>query len=295
MDEATRIEAHVTDGLRRGDDLFLLEDAVWVWTRPAGVPIYDFEFDRLMACRRPYDRPGEVVAVARVGAVDDYEASHAALLRDGVRLIHGPEQYLRATRLPRWYPLLADLTPRSLWFEGAPDPKQIEDELGWPIFMKGARQTSRHRRKLSIIAGPDELERALADYARDPILGWQDVVCRSLVALRPVEDPDPERIPSSYEFRTFWWRGELVGCGRYWWEGRDYELTPDERGPALDVAREAARRLDVAFLVVDIAQRTDGAWIVIECNDAQESGYAGVPPFALWREVVRLERQQSRS
>ncbi len=270
----------MTRGMDRGDDLFLLESAVWVWTRPVGVPIYDFEFDRLMACRRPYARPAEIVAVARVGALDSYETSHADLLADGVRLIHDPEQNLRATRLPRWYPLLADLTPRSLWFEGAPDPKQIEEELGWPIFMKGARQTSRHRRKLSIITGPDQLERAL------------DVVCRSLVSLRPVEDPDPERIPSSYEFRTFWWHGELVGCGRYWWEGVEYELTAEERGPALDVAREAARRVDVPFLVVDVAQRIDGAWIVIECNDGQESGYAGVSPFTLWREVVRLEQER---
>lgn len=275
-------------GLMRGDDLFLLEDAIWLWTRPVGVPVYDFAFDQLFACRRPYERPAQVEAVARVGALDSYETAHAELLAEGVRLVHDPAQYLRATRLPLWYPLIEDLTPRSLWFSGPPDPKDIEAELGWPIFMKGARQTSRHRRKLSIIAGPDELARALEDYAQDPILGWQDIVCRKLVSLRPVEDPDPERIPSSYEFRTFWWRGELAGCGRYWFEGIPYDLAPDERGPALSLAQEVARRVDVPFLVVDIAQQVDGAWVVIECNDGQESGYAGVSPFALWQEVVRL-------
>lgn len=281
-------------GLSRGDDLFLLEDLVWIWTRPIGIPIYDFAFDQFFACRRPYDRPREVETIARTGALDSYEAAYAELLADGVRLVHSSNQYLRATRLPLWYPLLQDLTAKSLWFSGPPDPKQIEAELGWPIFMKGARQTSRHRRKLSIIAGPDDLQRALEDYARDPILGWQDVVCRQLLPLRPVEDPDPERIPSSYEFRTFWWRGELAGCGRYWWQGVEYDLAPDERGPALSIAREAARRVDVPFLVVDIAQRVDGTWVVIECNDGQESGYAGVSPFALWQEVVRLAREAKR-
>lgn len=282
--------------MERGEDLFLLEGAVWVWTRPVGVSIYDLDFEHLFACRRPWDRPSEVLAVARVGALDDYAASHARLLEEGVRLVHDPEEYLRATRLPRWYPLLEGLTPKSLWFEGtAPDPARIEAELGWPIFMKGARQTSRHRRRLSIIEGPDDLARALEEYAQDPILGWQDVVCRRLEALRRVEDPDPERVPSSYEFRTFWWRGQLVGCGRYWWQGVDYALTDEERGPALAVAAEAARRVAVPFLVVDIAQRADGGWIVIECNDAQESGYAGVSPVALWQELVRLERERARA
>lgn len=283
----------MSQGLTRGDDLFLLEDAVWVWTRPVGLPIYDFAFDQVFACRRPWDRPREVETIARAGALDSYEASYADLLAEGVRLVHSPDQNLQATRLPRWYPLLEDLTPRSVWTSGPPDPQQIGDELGWPVFMKGVRQTSRHQRKLSIIAGPEAMRRALEEYARDPVLGWQDVVCRSLAPLRPVEDPDPERIPSSYEFRTFWWRGELAGCGRYWWQGIDYDLTPDERGPALAIAREAARRVDVPFLVVDIAQRTDGAWIVIECNDGQESGYAGVSPLSLWQEVVRIERERS--
>ncbi|MEZ6187450.1 MAG: ATP-grasp domain-containing protein [Planctomycetota bacterium] len=277
-------------GLRRGEDLFELEQAVWLWTARIGVPIYDFAFEPLLACRRPYQRPEEVEAVARVGALDDYAGTYEELRAEGIRLIHSPEAYRRATRLPEWYPLLEDLTPKSLWFSEAPDPSVVGEALGWPIFMKGARQTSRHKRQLSIIAGPDELRRALDAYAQDPILAWQEVVCRALAPLRPVEDPDPERIPSSFEFRSFWWRGELAGVGRYWWEGVDYALGAEERAAALAVAREAARRVDVAFLVVDVAQRVDGRWIVIECNDGQESGYAGVSPLALWQEVVRLER-----
>jgi hypothetical protein len=46
----------------------------------------------------------------------------------------------------------------------------------------------------------------------------------------------------------------------------------------------------VPFLVVDVAQDVDGRWWVIECNDGQEAGYAGVSPFALWQRVVELER-----
>jgi hypothetical protein len=48
--------------------------------------------------------------------------------------------------------------------------------------------------------------------------------------------------------------------------------------------------IDLPFLAVDVAQTTSGEWIVIECNDGQESGYAGVSPFALWQSIVDIER-----
>jgi hypothetical protein len=275
---------------QRGDDLFEIEGVLWLWTRAVGQSIYDFDFDRMLGCRRPYDRPAQIEVVARIGAFDDYASTHAELLASGLRLINDPDEHARASLLPRWYPLLEDLTPQSLVFTERPDPKLVGEALGWPIFMKGVRQTSRHRRSLAIIADADGLERALDQYARDSMLSWQDIVCRRFEALRPVEDPDPERIPSSFEFRSFWWRGRLVGFGRYWWYGVDYAPTASEREAALAVASEAARRVAVPFLVVDVAQRGDGRWIVVECNDAQESGYAGASPLSLWRAVLELQR-----
>ncbi|MCA9701651.1 MAG: ATP-grasp domain-containing protein, partial [Myxococcales bacterium] len=86
-----------------------------------------------------------------------------------------------------------------------------------------------------------------------------------------------------------WWRQELVGIGRYWWQGRDYGLSPAEERSAVAIAGEAARRVDVPFVVIDVAQQIDGTWIVIECNDGQESGYAGVSPFAMWQTIARVE------
>ena len=66
-------------------------------------------------------------------------------------------------------------------------------------------------------------------------------------------------------------------------------------GNGFAVAREAALRLDVAFVVVDIAQALDGRWIVIECNDGQESGYAGVSPLGLWQAIISFEKTRGTS
>jgi hypothetical protein len=276
-----------------GEDLLIVEDALAVLTRPTGHGIYDFPFDRLLACRRPYEPPPGVRAVARVGAVPDYRAYFARWAERGVQLVHTPEEQLRATELPAWYPLLHDLTPSSVWFSGAPDVEVVERALGWPVFMKGQRQTSHHKKSLSIIPDRDAFVRAVDAYARDPILQWQGIVCRKLLPLRRVEEVSLDRVPTSFEFRTFWWKSELVGFGRYWWEGTDYAASTSERHDAVAIAQEAASRIGVTFLVVDVAQDVSGRWHVIECNDGQESGYAGVSPLGLWQATVQAERRRS--
>lgn len=278
--------------LRPGEDLLKVEDRLWLLTAATGKGVYDFAFDRFFACRRPYmlpDTPIEVVA--RAGAWPDYAERYRELEAQGVRLVHSPEQHLLATELPHWYPLLEDLTPRSVWFDTPPDARTVEERLGWPVFLKGARQTSRHRRSLSIIEGPDAFRQAMEAYARDDILHWQQVVCRELRPLRRVDDTQgADALPRSFEFRTFWWRQQLVGFGPYWWQGTPYTLTPQEERDALALAGEAARRVALPFLVVDVAQEVSGRWIVIECNDGQESGYVGVSPIALWQRVLDVER-----
>jgi hypothetical protein len=159
------------------------------------------------------------------------------------------------------------------------------------VFVKGDRQTSRHRKSLAILRNREEFETARQDWKRNSILRWQKVVCREFVRLRVVEDARPDRIPASFEFRTFWWKESLVGSGRYWWEGARYDWTEGEQAEGLAVAREVIRRVDVPFLVVDIAQTVDGRWIVIDCNDGQESGYAGVSPIGLWQKIIGIERE----
>ncbi|GAB4190861.1 MAG: hypothetical protein OHK0022_04060 [Roseiflexaceae bacterium] len=270
-------------------DLFLLEDAVWIAAAPTGVASYDLTFATFFACRRPWQRPAQVTAIGRFGVADNYAELHGLLAADGIALVHTPEQHELAAELPRWYPLLADLTPRSLWFDEPPPAAEIERHFAWPVFLKGSRQTSRHRAALSIIASAEQYERAAAEYRAIPRMRRQALVCRELAALRRIPAPPSDTIPPAFEFRSFWWRGICVGAGPYWASTAHYTWTPRERQEALALAGEAARRLALPFLVVDVAQTQDGHWIVIEVNDAQESGYAGISPVALWQAVISLE------
>ena len=271
------------------ESLLLVEKKLRVLTAPTGIPIYDFDFRSFLQCRTVQTQSEEHEVVARIGAFLDYSAAFAKLRGEGIRLVHSPEEHLRCSRIDGWYPLIEDVTPRSRWFEEPPEMKVVAGQFGWPVFLKGIRQTNRHRRSTSIIENAEHFRAAIDEFKHDPILGWQPVVVREYIPLRMVEDLDPTRIPSSYEFRTFWWRGRSVGSGRYWWQGRHYHWTDSERTAALALGAQVARQVNVTFLVVDLAMTKDGQWIVIECNDGQESGYAGVLPLALWQNIASAE------
>lgn len=275
-------------------DVFRLEDTVWVASQAIGAPLYDFAFERFFACRRPWERPSLITAIGRFGAAADYQDVYARLLDRGVELVNSPSEHTLASELPAWYPHLQGRTPRSAWFAAPPPRALVEREFGWPVFVKGARQTAKHSAALSIARDADAYDALVAAYASDPILRWQPCVVREFVRLRPVAGDAGIGVPPSFEFRSFWLSGELVGAGPYWTGGTRYDWTATERAEGLALAREVAATLHVPFLVVDLAQLETGEWIVVECNDAQEAGYAGISPFALWARVLEASRNAAR-
>ncbi|HEX2224816.1 MAG TPA: ATP-grasp domain-containing protein [Thermoanaerobaculia bacterium] len=261
-----------------------IENKLLVMSGDVGVSAYDFDFDLHFACSHPYRLEGEELCVLRVGAIADYAAEFTAKLSLGLRLVNSPAEHALASELESWYPLLRDLTPRSQVFDDFPLVEEVEARFTWPVFMKGSRQTSKHDPELSVIEDRSHYERAVRRYRSDPILHWQKPVVRELIPLVPVAGHVPGKVRPSLEYRSFWWYGECVGWGRYWYQVEPYQCADAEAG--LAIAGEAAARLRVPFLVVDFAKTSDGRWIIIECNDAQESGYAGVPPLELWRQVL---------
>lgn len=259
---------------------------MWVLTEPIGLAVYDFDFRQYFDCRTPYLAAAELPGIARVGAFDDYAVFFAGALSAGVRLLNSPEEQSRCASLPQWYPLIAAHTPRSRWYRGIPSFDEIVAEFALPVFVKGARQTSRHRADASVIRNRADYDRVVAFFQADAVLHWQEFVCREFVPLRKIEGDSGDKVAPSFEFRTFWHRGRLLGAGRYWYAVPAYGWTESEQVEALELAAKVAAKLDCGFLVVDLAMTADGRWIVIECNDGMESGYAGVSPFALWRHLL---------
>lgn len=268
------------------DDLFVLEERFPILASPVGMPSYDYDFRSHFRCRSLLAAPDAPV-VARIGAIDDYTTRYAELLANGIRLVHDPAEHDRCSLASGWAPLLADLTPETWVADVLPPVAEVEARFGWPVFIKGDRQTSRHRGELSIARSREDYARIGEAWAGDRILRWQRAAVRRFVPLRKIGDR-PEGIPASFEFRAFCWRGRVVGAAPYW-TSHEYGASAAELATIFALATVVARRVDVRFLVVDIAQAAAGDWIVIECNDAQEASCAGNVPLALWGAILDTE------
>lgn len=271
------------------DDFFILENTLPIMTRSVGVRVYDYDFRNFFRVRSVFSTPTQPV-LARIGAFSDYATTYADLTNEGVTLIHTPEEHDLCSLLPLWYPLIADLTPKSIVYSSLPSAQEVGQDFDWPVFVKGERQTHKHKLSFSVIENEAQFERLLVEWKQDTMLHWQKMVCRQFIPLQLVEKSVADRLPSSYEFRLFYWKQQLVSIGRYWYESLNYTLSEQEKLQVTALADEVARRLSVCFLVVDIAKTVDGDWIVIEVNDGQESGYAGNDPRLLWEEVLRIEK-----
>jgi hypothetical protein len=206
-----------------------------------------------------------------IGYIPDperYRAIYEAAARKHIRLINSPEEHLLAMEFHRFYSLLGDLTPRSIILTSPDDCVSIQDELKYPVFIKGTVQSRKHD-------GWDVCSRGT-------------VIVRELVRLKHVRCVG-NGFPAGREFRVFLLGDQVVEMGYYWDDPDQLALlAEDERVAIYRLASEAARRLAVPYMTADIGQLDTGEWIVIEVGDAQFAGLSQVSPLKLWGRLREL-------
>jgi hypothetical protein len=107
---------------RRADEHFLAEAAA---AAAAGLEVVLVDHDTLTeadgagrAVARVAGHAGDAIYRGWMLQSDQYTAFAAALAGHGVRLRTSADQYRRAHELPGWYPVLASVTPASVWTVG---------------------------------------------------------------------------------------------------------------------------------------------------------------------------------
>jgi len=194
----------------------------------------------------------------------------AALADRGVTLRTTPAAYQQGHELPGWYAAVAEHTPATVWTTG-------DDHAGFAaacatlgpgaaVLRDYTKSMKHYWHEAAYIPDTDDAEAA-----------WQ-------VASRLRELRDDE-FTGGFALRRF---EEFTGAeARTWWMDGECRLrtahpdTPDDPPPAdLDLTALAPliKALDLPFVTVDLALRTDGEWRVIELGDGQVSDRpAGTP------------------
>ena len=231
--------------------------------------------------------PTAAVWVGFLPALDRYTAVYEAALAKGIHLINDPQQHRVAMEMDLAYPFLVGLTPESVVLRSPAECAAAGQQLGYPVFVKGAVQ-SRKRQGWSLCVAEDlqsfeELVAALLPLEEG---SRGRVIARRYAHLRHARRTGLG-IPVGREYRFFLCRGRILEYGYYWDDEDDFgPLTDDERSTAEALAAHAAARLRVPYVALDLGQEEDGRWIVIEANDAQFSGLGRVPALNLWSKLA---------
>ena len=254
---------------------------------------YDFNFRNYFDCKSVVSETENPILL-HIGAIEEYAGIEACLEEMGMKLLVHEAEHLRCSTIEKWYPSLKEKTPFTIIYDELPTVNRLLENFSFPVFVKGNRQTNRHRKAQCIIEDADAYERLRIEWEKDPVLHWQKVAVREYVPLLTIDEVSfPDQVPISYEFRFFYFEGKCMGYGPYWYMGHSYSILPEDISPAFELADWAAERLMVTFPAIDLAKTASGEWIIIEVNDAQESGFVGLNPIPLWKNTIDAMQERN--
>ena len=209
---------------------------------------------------------------------EQYEILYEQLRQRNLILINSPEEYKFCHYFPESYDVIKDHTPRSisLPFDETFSFENLLEKLivfgDKPLILKDYVKSRKHEWNeacfISSASNREEIEKVTARFIE---LQGEDLnkglVFREFIQLKPLTDHSKSGMPLTKEFRLFFLKGELIFTSEYWEEG-EYEETDLPE----DLFSEIAKRVKSNFFTMDIAQKTDGEWLIVELGDAQVAG-----------------------
>lgn len=234
------------------------------------------------------DPPAPTVWVGFIPSPERYAAFYDAALARGLHLLNTPDEHHTAMEFDRALPLLGGLTPASAVAHSPEAAVEAAAQLGYPVFLKGAVKSNKEGGWAACVAAtPEETYQLAAGLLAREGRARGRVIVRELAPVRQ-SGAAPGGFPLGREYRVFLYQGQVLARSYYWDEHADpFPLTAADAAAIDSLAQEAARRVGTPFIAVDVAQRADNVWIVIEVGDAQFSGLSHVPVLELWAALLR--------
>jgi hypothetical protein len=248
----------------------------------------DRALDRKVFARLPVrTEPTSAFWIGNLPSLERYTDVYLALRERNLVLPNTPPEHLRVTEFDRAYAFLEGLTPNACFIDHPALASWAAREVGLPVFVKGVVRSRKGRGWKACVASTVEELRMLTGHLLDRCDRSRGrVAVRQLVSFRH-ECVSPAGFPLGREFRVFVLNGDVVHY-RYAWEDEDRlsELSAPEERVVLALAEEAARRLMVPFVAVDVGQCESGEWIVVDVSDPQFAGLGEIP-LELWTRLAR--------
>ncbi len=225
--------------------------------------------------------PDNQLVIGRYSVLPFYQELETDLKFNNCRLINSWKQHRWIANF-EYYDALQKYTPVT-WTEENWRHCKYEG----PFVVKGRTNSRKHYWNTHMFAHNKDGANLIARELRhDSLIGEQEIIYRQYVPLRTYEI-GLSGLPFANEWRFFYLGTMRLSYGYYWSIADNLDLpTIDEEGLALadEVAQIAAKHVN--FFVIDIAEKRDGGWILIELNDGQMSGLSENNPHELYSNLA---------
>lgn len=207
-----------------------------------------------------------------------YEIFYEELKRRNIILINSPEEYRHCHHFPESYEIIKAHTPKSIFLSF--DENFSFDELHEKLFVFGDAslilkdyvKSRKHEWNeacfISSASNKTEVEKVVKRFVE---LQGEDLneglVFREFIEFEPLAEHSKSKMPLTKEFRLFFLKGELVFTSEYWEEG-----VYSETDLPKDFFTEIAKNVKSNFFTMDIAQKINGDWLIVELGDGQVAG-----------------------
>lgn len=222
--------------------------------------------------------PRESLVIPRYSALPFYGELEADLSASSSVLINSFEQH-RWIASFEYYDILKKYT-----FESWNDSNFYKTDYDGPFVVKGRTNSKKHKwDKLMFAETKAAAIRLASELMNDMLIAEQGVIYRKYVPLKTFEI-GLHGMRFTNEWRFFYLGKKLLTYGYYWTNAEDpSKATMDADG--LEFANHIAEVASnyVNFFVLDIAEKEEGGWILVEVNDGSMSGLSDNSPIALYR------------
>ncbi|WP_196893025.1 ATP-grasp domain-containing protein [Aureivirga marina] len=210
---------------------------------------------------------------------NQYEKLYNRLLEKNIQLINSPKEYKHAHYLPESFELIKEKSPFSIWFskEEFKDFETIFERLkvfeNEAVIIKDFVKSEKHAWKeacfIPNFSDKENVRQIVSKFIelRGNYLN-EGLVFRKFEHLKFLKNHSKSNMPLTKEFRVFFYKNQIVQIAKYWDEGIYGEENLD-----FSSFIEIANRIESNFFSMDIAQKENGEWIIMEIGDGQVSGF----------------------
>lgn len=230
--------------------------------------------------------PADSIVFPRFRSIPFGKELADSVAEQGSSLVNSWDEYRYISDLPAWVHALDDLTPAAYGIGVLDSLPEGE------YFVKGETNSAKHDWLGSAYAPDlDSLHTVISNLKQHSVVGSQNLVIRPFVHYRQLAVMESQQ-PIFNEWRVFILNGKVMAKGFYWSKQQHLfaaeTIQPLNQAAFDETLQTAISRVGraVPFLVLDLAEKPDGSWQVIELNDGNMSGLCGVNPVELWANIA---------